>query len=132
MDVDAAAADERADQVVVRDDAAGPEHVPPALMAARLAVHQRAIEIEHGGEEAPRLPGWLPSVFALRPGHHAVWVTLLRPRGLSGSMPRRRDNASVSNCPGTISPSGASHSGSRGPGTARLLAAARPGPPPIA
>ena len=57
VDVDAAAAHERTDQVVVRDDAAGPEHVLPALMTARLAVHQRAVEVEDGGLKVSRLPG---------------------------------------------------------------------------
>src|SRR5258708_15028072 len=65
-------------------------------------------------------------------GDQAVWVILLRPRGLSGSMPRRRDSSSVSSCPGTINPIGASHSGTAGPASAPLLTPPRSGPPPIA
>ncbi len=64
------------------------------------------------------------------PGGQTVCVTLVRPRGLSGSMPSFLANASASNCPGTISPIGASHSGRRGPGKARLQASASASPPP--
>ena len=116
--VHAAAADERADQFLVGGQATGFEHVQPGLPAAFLTVDQRAVQIEDGRGEGA--------------AHQLVWVILLSPRGLSGSMPSRRDNASVSSCPGTIRPNGASHSGSGRPGTARLLAAASPGPPPIA
>src|SRR5438046_1758183 len=62
----------------------------------------------------------------------AVWVTLLSPRGESGLMPRRRDRDSVRSWPGTTRPIGASHSGSRGPASARSATAASAGPPPIA
>ena len=116
-----AAPDEPGEQFVVMRYAVVLEQPAQCQPAAWLAVRDRPVEVEDRG----------PHGLALDPAQ-AVWVTLLRPRGRSGSSPSRRESASVSNCPGTMSPIGASHSGSAGPGSASVLAAASREPPPMA
>ena len=49
----AAAADERADQLLVGRQATGLEHVQPGLPAAFLTVDQRAVQVEDGRGEGP-------------------------------------------------------------------------------